>query len=211
MRKRFGKVFNVVVAVLYVCDIFGVYFRLFGNSRHSSNSFNGVSARRRLARKHNGGGAVVYCVGNVGNFRTRGAGLFYHRFQHFRRRNRAPAVYAALVYNGFLYCGQFFEGHFHAEVAARNHYAAALVDNAVKIVYARAALYFRNEFNLVVGVAALSQPISHLYKVLRLGYERAGDKVNALFNAEFQVGFVLSGKVLHFEFLVGEEHRFAVG
>ena len=191
VRQRLRKTVDVIVRVAYICNVLRVGFRLLCNFSHRPHGLNGEFARRCFAREHYRRRPVVNGVCHVRNFRPRRSGLFNHRFKHFGSRNRALSAYAALSDNLFLNGGQFLVRYFNAEVAPRNHYALADLQNLVKVIYARAALYFGNYFYFVVYVAAFPQPVSYVQNILRLRHERAGYKVNALFDAEFEVGFIL--------------------
>ena len=209
VRKRFVQISDFISRLVEGLDVLGVLFRLDADPRHCLDGFDGVESCRRLTREHDRGGTVVDGVRDVRNFRTGGAGLFDHGFEHLRCGDDALAFLAAGGNDVFLNVGELFEGDFHAEIAAGDHDALRLVDDLFEVVDARAVLDLGDEVD--VFAADRIDEVSHVDQVLRFGDERAGNEFDALLHAEGDVLLVLLGEVFHVQVFVGEEHGFVVG
>ncbi len=157
MGERVRKSADQIFALVHRLNELRSVFRLLRDARHSRNRLHGICARRRFARKHDRAGTVVHGVGNVGNFRTRGTGVFDHGFKHFRCGNAALACDTAGIDDRFLNIGQFFVGDFHAHIAAPDHDSVGNVEDLVQVIHARAVLDFCDEID--VGRAVLFQEV----------------------------------------------------
>ena len=183
--------------------------RLLGDARHCRDRLHGVEPRRRLAREHDRARTVVHGVCDVGDLRTRRAGLLDHGLQHLRRRDAPLARHAAGVDDGLLNVGQFLIGDLYAHVAAPDHDAVRNFQNGFQIVDARAVFDLCDEVDVVRAV--LVQELADIQNVLRLGDEGARHKVYLLLDAEEKIALVLFGEIGEVELFFGEEHGLAVG
>lgn len=93
--------------------------------------------------------------------------------------------------------GQRLHGHFHAEVAARNHDAIHDGDDVVDVIDCGLRLDFGYDFDVLAAV--LEQEVLEHAHIVRARHERRGDVVHILFDAEEDVLFVLLAEIGHIE------------
>ncbi len=182
MGERVRKIADQIFVLVYFLNKFRFRLRLTGDARHCRDCLNGVRARRRLAGEHDRARTVVNGVGNVGNFRSRGAGIFDHGFEHLGRRDTALACDTAGVDDRLLNVGQFLVGDLHAHVSAPDHNAVGHVEDFLQIIHARAVFNFGDEVD--VRRAVLAQKVPHVENVLRFGNERTSHEIDLLFDPE---------------------------
>ena len=132
--------------------IVNVAFGLLGDLCHCGYSFDRIFAHCRLARKHDGAGAVVNGVGNVGYLGSCRARIVYHRLKHFCRGDHALSAEATGGYHHFLNCGELFKGNFNSHVAAGDHDAVAGVYDLLDVIDARAVFYLCDYVYVVAAV-----------------------------------------------------------
>ncbi len=146
----------------------------------------GILARRRFRRQHDRVGAVENGGGDVGDF---GAGRHRardHRFQHLRRDHDRLAGAAAQPRHFLLHAGHFFQRHFDAEIAARDHQRVGEFEDVAE---PRHGLRF---FDLGHHRGAAAGDLLRFGDVFRPLDEGQRDPVDAGVEGGFEVGDVLA-------------------
>ena len=191
---------------LLVADLF---FRRFRDRGHHFHRLLRVFSGGGLAREHNGGGTVVYGVGDVGDFRAGRAGRVYHRFEHFRGGNDPFAEPAALFNEFLLHGGQPFGRDFDAHIAAADHNAGTLLKDLLEIVDTGLILNFGDEFD--IGRAVLRHELLDFFQVVRLRDKGARDEFDVVLDSEQNIFPILIAQIFRVHDLAGEVHTLAVG
>ena len=186
-----------------------VSFRLFGNACHGGYRVGRVDTDSAFRRKHNATGTVVHGVCHVDNFRTGGTQFGNHAFQHFRGGNYKFSAHTAFCYQHLLYCGKFFVGGFHSQVATGNHYSVGSGNYVVNVVQSALTFYFGNEANVLCPV--VYHKFAHFTHAVAVLHETESVHFCADFYAVFQVLFVLLRQKRHVEFGIGNKQSLAVG
>ena len=159
-----------------------VAFGFFHDASHGGDGVGRIDTHRTFRRQHYATATVVYCICNVHDFRTSGAQFGHHAFQHFRSGNYKLACRAAFANQHFLYCGQLLVGHFHAEVAARNHYAVAFFYYFIDVVYAALAFYLTDD--TCVACTVRQYVVAYVAYALSVLHKTCGVHFRAVFDAE---------------------------
>lgn len=123
-------------------------FRRFRDRGHHFNRLFGVFPGGGFAGKHNGGGAVVDGVGDVGDFGAGRSGRRNHRFEHFRRGYDPLAEPSAFFDDFLLDGGESFGRDFDAHIAATDHDAGAFFEDAFEVVDSGLVFDFSDEFDI---------------------------------------------------------------
>ncbi|MNQ50433.1 hypothetical protein D3C85_643780 [compost metagenome] len=112
----------------------GVLFDPLHDAVHDGDRFQRIVARRGLGRQHQGVGALIDGVGHVGRLSPRRGRRTGHGFQHLRRHDGRHAALAGGAQDLLLGDRHFFRVHLDAQIAARDHDAVAVVEDALKVV-----------------------------------------------------------------------------
>ena len=100
-----------------------------GDLVHHRHRFHWKGAGGGFGRQHHRIGAVEHRIGDVGHF---GAGRHRrgdHRLQHLGRHHHRLTGLAGHLGDQFLFAGNFLNGEFDAEIAARHHDGVGEVEN----------------------------------------------------------------------------------
>ena len=176
---------------------------------HGRHGLHRVFARGAFAGKHDGTRAVVDGVGHVGNFRARGARVVNHGFEHLRRCDDALAKQAAGGDEALLDGGQLGKRDLDAEIAAGDHDALADLTDLIDVVDACAVFDLRDHVDLLAAVGR--KEVLEVKHVLLAGDEGGRDEVDAVLDAEQQIGLILLAEIGLLEDLVRETHALPVG
>lgn len=164
---------------------------LLGNARHGGNGLDGIFSVGGLATEHEGIGAVIDGVGDVGYLGTGGTGILYHRVEHLRSHDDGLLGLHTLLDEAALYAGNLLLGHFNTEVATGYHHAVSNFEYLVDIVDTLLVLDFGDNLYLaVVGIEYL------LYgqHVLTVAYKRVGNEVDIFLDGVENVATVFLGE-----------------
>ena len=164
-----------------------VLFRLFGDGGHRLHRFEGIFSRSRFTTQHESVGAVVDSVGNVGHFGASGARIVDHGVEHLRSHDDGLLLHHTFVNNLALNAGNTLDGHFDAEVAARNHHTVGRIDDLIDVVHAFLVLNLRDDLD--VAAVCVENVLNSLH-VGGAAHEGVGDKVDIFLDGEENVLFV---------------------
>ena len=180
-----------------------------GDERHGADGLDRVLADRGLAREHDGRGAVKDGVCHVGDLGAGGARVFGHGVEHLGGGDDALALGDGHLDQVLLDLGQLVVGHLDAEVAARDHEARALGEDLADVVDALHVLDLGDDLHVLLAV--LLEDVLDVEDVLLGAGKGGGDEVDALLQAEDDVGAVLVRDEGHVELDAGDVDGLAVG
>ena len=202
MRQEFTLIGGVDHRIEVVLAHF-VAFGLLGNGGHGLHRLEGIFARGRFAAEHEGIGAIVDGVGDVGDLCSRGTRVVDHRVKHLRGHDHRFFLHHTLVNDLALDAGDAFDGHFDAEVAARDHDAIGGVDDLVDVVHAFLVFDFRNDLDVA---AVCVENVLHSLDIGGVAHEGVGDEVDVFFDGQEDVGLVSLGECGQIDVFAGHVH-----
>ena len=196
-----------VVAVIVrlageLMDIVDVSFRLERDAGHGLYGLHRVGARRGLTREHDGTGSLIDGVGHVGGLRAGGPGIFHHGVQHLRGGDDGLSGGHAFADDLLLKTRYFFQGDFHAHVAAGDHDAVGSMENTLEVLDALHVLNLGDDPD--ARAALLLEDPADGEDVLCGTGEGGGNEVKTVFDAEDDVLPVLFGDEGHGEVGTGD-------
>lgn len=166
-------------------------FACLGDARHGLHRGDRVHADGGFAGKGDGVGAVVDCVCHIGNLCTGGAGVAHHGIEHLRGGDNRAIGAVACLDDLLLQVRNLVRGNFHAQVAAGNHYGIGNLDDLVDVFHCMGVFDLRHDADAVAAVFGKERADSG--NVFATADKRCSHEVDALFDAEQQVFFVLLG------------------
>ena len=101
---------------------------------HHGDGFDGIFAGGGFAGEHDGVGAVVDGVGDVGGLGAGGARVLDHGLEHLGGGDDGLAVLGGAADDVLLDGGDFFGRDFDAEVAAGDHDAVGDFEDGVEVL-----------------------------------------------------------------------------
>ena len=149
------------------------------------NSLNRVLTGSGLAREHNGVGAVVDGVSNVGNLGARRARVLLHGVEHLRSGDDGLVGRVALSDDLFLDVGNELGLDLDAQVATGDHDAVGSLENLVEVLDAQGALDLREDRHVLATV--LAAKLADAADGLAVTDEGSGDVVDVLGQAKEDV------------------------
>ena len=195
--------------LLEAFPVVNVIFGIFRHPCHDGNCFHRVFPRRRFARKHDRRGAVINRIGHVGNLRSGGADIGDHGFEHLRCNDHAASEQPAFG-NDFLLDGRHLHiVDLHSQIAPSYHDTARHFADIFYILYTGTILDLGNDTDVLTVV--LVQKLPHLSHVVSCGNKGGSHKINAVFNAEQKVGFILFAQEISLHQLTRKIHALVVG
>ena len=175
---------NVIAGVLSV-------FRHTSNLGHGLYGLDGVFAIGGLAAEHDGVGAVIDGVCDVGDFGAGRARVLDHRVEHLRGHDDGLLRLDALADEHALDERDALNGHLDAEVTTSHHDAIYAVKNLVYVVDALLVLNLGNDLDrAVVSV----EDVLNLLDVFCAAHEGVGNEVELVLNGPKDETLVLLGK-----------------
>ena len=174
--------------------IVGIALGGFGNHCHSFQGLYRILACGSFAGQHNGTGAVINGVGNVGNFCTGGAGVHYHGIQHLGCRDADFAHLHGMVNQVLLDGRDFGIVNFNAHIAAGNHNAIGNAQDLINIINAFLVLNFGNDAD--IGIMLIQQ-VADIHNILCAAGKTGGDQVIPLFNTKQDIIAVTLAHIRH--------------
>ncbi len=168
---------------------------------HHFHCFDRVGARGGFGREHQRVAAVKYGVGNVGRFRARGARVLRHGFEHLCRGDYRQSRFAGLGDDQLLDDRHFFRAHFHAQIAARDHYAVGRSQNRVQILNRLRLFELGNDRNILSRAFNRGLRQQHIF---RAANEADGHKIRAMAQGEGQVHTISRGHRRNAQFYTGQ-------
>ena len=166
-------------------QIGGVVFHFLGDAVHGRHRFDRVLARRQFRRQHDGVGAVENGGGDVGDFGARRHRARDHRFQHLRGDDDRLAGAAAGARHFLLHAGDFFQRHFDAEIAARDHQRVGKFEDVGEPRYGLRLL------DLGHHRGAAARKFLRFGDILGALNERQRDPIDAGIERGFEIGDIL--------------------
>ena len=198
-----------VVPGVEALDVVDALLGLFGDAHHGLQGLYRVLARGGLAGEHDAAGAVVNGVGHVGGLGPGGTGVLHHGVQHLGGGDHLLARQIRLLDQFLLQHGHVLQGDLHAHVAPGHHDAVHHPEDLVDVLH---ALHVLNLGDDVHGVAVvLFQNVADLQDVLGGAGKGGGDVVEAVFDAEDDVGAVLLADKGHGQLGAGHVDALVVG
>ena len=158
-----------------------ILFSLFGNGSHRLHCLEGIFTRSRFTAEHQRIGAIVDGIGDVGHFRTSRTWVVDHGVQHLRCHNHGFLRLDTLLNDLALDARNALDGHFDAEVTARNHDTIRSLDNFVDIVYT--LLVFNLRDDLDVAVVRIEDVLHHFHVGSR-AHEGVSNEINVLLDGK---------------------------
>ena len=156
---------------------------------HHGDGFDGILAGGGLAREHDGVGAVVDRVGDVGGLGAGGPRILDHRFQHLRRGDDRLAILRGAADDVLLDRGHLLRRDFDAEIAARDHDAVGDFEDGVEVFDRLRLLQLGDDPGVGLQRVQAAPDVAH---VVGGTHEGDGDGVDALRrSAKIEVFFVL--------------------
>ena len=126
---------------------------LFSDRRHRLDSLHRILAAGCLAREHQGIGARIDGIGDVGNLSTCGTRILNHRMQHLSGHDDRLLLLDTLTDNLTLDARDALDGYLDTQVASGNHDTIRGVDDLIDIVDTLLILYLRDDLDIaVVGI-----------------------------------------------------------
>ena len=175
---------NVIAGVLSV-------FRHTGNLGHGLYGLDWVFTISGLAAEHNGVGAVVDGVCDIGDLGAGRARVLDHRVEHLRGHDDGLLRLDALADEHALDERDALNGHLDAEVSTSHHDAIYAVKNLVYVVDALLVLNLGNDLDrAVVSV----EDVLNLLDVFCAAHEGVGNEVELVLNGPKDETLVLLGK-----------------
>ena len=158
---------------------------------HHGDGFDGILAGCGLTGEHDGVGAVVDGVGDVGGLGAGGARVLDHRLEHLRGGDDGFAVLGRAANDVLLKRGNFFGGNFDAEIAAGDHDGIGDFEDRVEVLDGLGLFELGDD--PCVGVEC-SEAVLYVADVVGGADEGDGDGVDALADSEDEVFFVFFGE-----------------
>src|SRR5580658_319338 len=181
----FGDGESAVLAAAAVLDeVSHVAFGFDDDARHDGDGFAGILAASGFSGEHDGVGAVEDGVGYVAGFGARGARVFDHRLEHLRSGDYRLAPGGGTADYVLLNDGDFFRGHFYAEVAAGDHDSVGCFENFFQMIDGLRLFQFRDYGDVAV---VLGDDLFDHDDVGGGADEGNRNRVDAVGQAEFQV------------------------
>ena len=168
---------------------------------HHGDGFDGIFAGGGLAGEHDGVGAVVDGVGDVGGFGAGGARVFDHRLEHLRGGDDGLAVLGGAANDVLLDGGNFFGRDFDAEIATGDHDGVGDFEDAVEVLDGLGLFELGDDPG--IGVEG-GEAVLDVADVVGGADEGDGDGVDALADGEDEVFLVLFGERGNFDGDAGE-------
>ena len=109
-------------------------FSFFGHLSHNLDCIQRIIACGGFLGEHERVSAVQDSVCDIRHLGAGGTGIPHHRAQHLRRRDDRLAQMIGRADHHFLHGGNALLGDFQTQVAARNHDAVDVFENAVEMV-----------------------------------------------------------------------------
>ena len=173
-----------------VAGVFSV-FRHAGNLCHGLHGLDGVFAIGGLAAEHDGVGAVIDGVCDVGDLGAGRARVLDHRVEHLRGHDDGLLRLNALADEHALDERDALNGHLDAEVAASHHDAVYAVKYLVNVVDALLVLNLGNDLDWAVVCV---EDVLNLLDIFCAAHERVGDEVELVLNGPKDEALVLLGE-----------------
>ena len=156
-----------------------------------ATDFDGILAGGTFGGEHDGVGAVVDGVGDVGGFGASGARVVDHRLEHLGGGDDGLAVLGGAADDVLLDGGDFFGRDFDAEIAAGDHDAVGDFEDGVEVLDGLGLFEFGDD--PCVGFEG-GEAVLDVADVVGGADEGDGDGVDALADGEDEVFFVLLGE-----------------
>ncbi|MNQ92975.1 hypothetical protein D3C85_1084190 [compost metagenome] len=169
----------------------GVALHPLHDAVHDGDRLHRIVARGRLRRQHQGVRALIDGVRHVRGLGPRRGRRAGHRLQHLGRHDGRHAALAGGAQDLLLGDRHFFGVHLDPQVAARDHDAVAVVEDALQVVQGLGLLDLGQTGGLTVHDAL------QLGHVLGLLHEAEGHPVDAETQGKRQVLAVLGGQGGH--------------
>ena len=144
-----------------------------------------------LAREHNGVGAVVDGVSNVGNLGARRARVLLHGVEHLRSGDNGLVGRVALGDDLLLDVRNELGLDLNAQVATGDHDAVGSLENLVEVLDAQGALDLREDRHVLAAV--LAAKLADAADGLAVTDEGSGDVVDVLGQAKEDVPTIALG------------------
>ena len=163
---------------------------------HHGDGFDGILAGGGFGGEHDGVGAVIDGVGDVGGFGARGARVVDHRLEHLRGGDDGLAVLGGAADDVLLDGRDFLRRNFDAEVAAGDHDAVGDFEDGVEVLDGLRLFELGDDpgVGLEGGEAALD-----VANVVGGAHEGDGDGVDSLPMAKIEVFLVFLGERGHLD------------
>ena len=147
-----------------------------------------VAAHRRLTAEHDAVHLLDDRIEDVRDLRAGRHGVFDHAFEHLRGHDDLAAVIRAALHDLALDDGQFLDGHLAAEIATRDHDAAAGLDERVDVVERLLVFNFGDHARLAAFL--LDEQLQMLH-VSGLAGEAQREVIDAQLHTEVEIRVVL--------------------
>ena len=162
-----------------------VLLSLESNAGLHLNGLDRVLTGSGLAREHNGVGAVVDGVSNVGNLGARRARVLLHGVEHLRSGDNGLVGRVALGDDLLLDVRNELGLDLDAQVATGDHDAVGSLENLVEVLDAQGALDLREDRHVLAAV--LAAKLADAADGLAVTDEGSGDVVDVLGQAKEDV------------------------
>ena len=158
---------------------------------HHGDGFDGILAGGGFGGEHDGVGAVVDGVGDVGGLGAGGARVVDHGLEHLRGGDDGLAILGGAADDVLLQGGNFFGRDFDAEIAASDHDGVGDFEDAVEVFDGLGLFELGDDPG--VGLEG-GEAVLDVADVGGGADEGDGDDVDALADGEDEVFFVLLGE-----------------
>ena len=155
--------------------VVGLALGSLGDPRHRPHDVDRVDSDRRLARQHQGVGAVEHRVGDVADLGARRRRRRDHALHHLRRRDHRHAGVDAAPHDLLLHVRHVLERALDAEVAAGDHHRVGHGDDLVEVIDRRERLDLGDQAGRQRG-----DRVAHLGEIVGVTHERDREEVDAL-------------------------------